>query len=59
MGVSSDIDGKFEINVPPQGRTLVVSSLGMETVEYAIPINLDRSVTIVLPYEQNFLDLNK
>ena len=56
VGVSSDIDGKFEINVPPQGRTLVVSSLGMETVEYAIPINLDRSVTIVLPYEQNFLD---
>ena len=56
IGVSCDVDGKFEVSIPSQGRTLVVSSLGMETVEYALPLNLDRSITIVLPYEQNFLD---
>ena len=36
-GVSADIDGNFIIDVPSQGRTLIISSLGMETVEYQIP----------------------
>ena len=55
-GASADIDGKFVIDVPSQGRTLVFSSLGMESVEYDIPLNPDGSITITLPYEQNFLD---
>ena len=40
VGVSTDLDGRFEIQVPQQGRTLIFSSLGMETVEYAIPQRL-------------------
>ena len=37
VGVSTDLDGKFEISVPQNAKTLVFSSLGMETVEYVIP----------------------
>ena len=56
LGVSSDLDGKFEISVPREGRTLIVSSLGMADYEYAIPANTERTITITLSYEQNFLD---
>ena len=56
VGVSTDLDGKFEINVPAKGKTLVFSSLGMETVEYAIPQRLGGGIKISLGYEENFLD---
>lgn len=55
-GVSADLDGKFEINVPEKARTLVVSSLGMESYEYAIPVKPQSVIEITLSYEQNFLD---
>ena len=55
-GVSADIDGKFEISVPVKGKTLVFSSLGMETVEYVIPEQIGRDIEISLEYERNFLD---
>ena len=55
-GVSADLDGKFEINVPEKARTLVVSSLGMASYEYAIPLKPQANVEITLEYEQNFLD---
>ena len=56
-GVSTDIDGKFEITVPKGGRTLVITSLGMESYEYAVPVRQQNSpVEITLSFERNFLD---
>lgn len=55
-GVSADLDGKFEISVPDKARTLVISSLGMASYEYAIPVKPQANIEITLEYEQNFLD---
>lgn len=56
VGVSTDLDGKFEISVPQNAKTLVFSSLGMETVEYVIPQRIGGGIEITLGYEENFLD---
>lgn len=56
VGVSTDLDGRFEISVPQKGKTLVFSSLGMETVEYEIPQRGADKVEISLDYEQNSLE---
>lgn len=55
-GVSTDMDGKFEVEVPSKVNTLVVSSLGMETVEYGIPRVIKGLVQITLKYENTSLD---
>jgi len=36
VGVSTDIDGKFNISVPNEAKTLVVSFLGYATKEVEI-----------------------
>ncbi len=36
IGVSTSVDGRFSLNVPESGGTLVVSSIGMATQEVAI-----------------------
>ena len=56
VGVSTDLDGKFEISVPQNAMTLVFSSLGMETVECPIPKRIGGGIEISLGYEENFLD---
>jgi hypothetical protein len=35
-GVSTSVDGRFTLNVPETGGTLVISSVGMTTQEVAI-----------------------
>lgn len=41
IGVSTDIDGKFSINVPNDNKTLVFSFIGMKTVEKQATANMD------------------
>jgi TonB-linked SusC/RagA family outer membrane protein len=36
VGTVTDIDGKFQLNVPAEGRKIVVSYVGMQTQEVAI-----------------------
>lgn len=36
----TDIDGKYKINIPPSGKTLVASYIGMETQEIVIKTGL-------------------
>ena len=52
-GTSSDVDGKFSINVP-RNATLVVSSIGYRTIE----INVDGHATlkVALEPDREFLD---
>ena len=35
-GTITDLDGKFEMNIPADAKVLVFSCLGMETVEVAV-----------------------
>lgn len=46
VGVATDNDGKFRINVPEGGETLVVSFIGYKTQEVAISFN--QPITIVM-----------
>ena len=55
-GVSTGVDGRFRIEIPSDGLTLVFSSLGMQSVEYAVPRNVKGDVEITLSYEDTFLD---
>ncbi len=56
QGVSTDLDGRFEIEIPQQAQTLVFSSLGMESAEYIIPRVIKGDIKITLDYESTFLD---
>ena len=55
-GVSTDLDGRFEIEIPQHAQTLVFSSLGMESAEYIIPRVIKGDIKITLDYESTFLD---
>jgi len=52
-GVSTDIDGKFTLNVPNDAKTIVVSYLGYATKEVAVS---DSPLTIELTEESNKLE---
>ncbi|MFM2228786.1 MAG: Vitamin transporter BtuB [Bacteroidota bacterium] len=52
-GVSTDIDGKFTLNVPNDAKTIVVSYLGYATKEVAVS---DSPLTIELAEESNKLE---
>ena len=52
VGVSTDIDGKFSLNVPAGVKTLVVSFVGMVSQEVAVKPNLH----IVLDSDSQILD---
>ena len=52
-GVSTDIDGKFSINVDNDVKTIVVSYLGYATQEIAVS---DKPLTIELSEESNKLE---
>lgn len=56
QGVSTDLDGSFEIEIPQHAQTLVFSSLGMESAEYIIPRVIKGDIKITLDYESTFLD---
>ena len=56
QGVSTDLDGRFEIEIPQHAQTLVFSSLGMESAEYIIPRVIKGDIKITLDYESTFLD---
>ncbi|MGF7080180.1 TonB-dependent receptor [Mucilaginibacter sp. UYCu711] len=45
-GIATDVEGKFSLNVPDGGETLVVSSIGYKTQE--VPINFNQPMTIIL-----------
>ncbi|MBP1616768.1 MAG: SusC/RagA family TonB-linked outer membrane protein [Bacteroidetes bacterium] len=52
VGVSTDIDGKYSISVPQNGKTLVISLIGSKTKEMAVGDNLK----IVLENDSRALD---
>ena len=56
QGVSTDLDGRFEIEIPQHAQTLVFSSLGMESAEYIIPRVIKGDIKITLDYESTFID---
>jgi TonB-linked SusC/RagA family outer membrane protein len=53
IGTSTDLDGKFSMNVPDDAKTLVVSFIGFQPTEVAIS---DSPLTIVLQEGANTLD---
>lgn len=52
VGISTDIDGNFELNVPAGVKTLVVSFVGMNTQEVAVKPN----VFVTLESDSQVLD---
>jgi len=52
VGASTDIDGKYSISVPQNGKTLVISLIGSKTKEMAVGDNLK----IVLENDSRALD---
>ena len=56
VGVTTGLDGEWELEVPAGGFTLVFSSLGMETLEYALPRVLKGNIDVTLKEESTFLD---
>lgn len=46
IGVTSDIDGNYSLEIPDNAETLIFSFIGMETQE--IPINGQNSINVVL-----------
>ena len=55
IGVSTDVDGKYSIDIPDaKGKTLVFSCIGMATKE--ILIGQNTTVNITLEEDTNFLD---
>jgi TonB-linked SusC/RagA family outer membrane protein len=53
IGTSTDLDGRFELNVPKENNTLIVSFIGFETQEVLIN---QSQLTIVLKVEANTLN---
>ena len=57
IGTTTDIDGRFSIEVPEEVMSLRISSLGMEPAEYMIPRNGDEeNIRIILKYEEIILE---
>ncbi|HDZ13298.1 hypothetical protein LCGC14_0901260 [marine sediment metagenome] len=54
VGVQSDFDGNYELNVPDGGNTLVFSYLGFKTMEF--PINGKSVINVVLENDSSALD---
>ncbi len=54
-GVSTDIDGKFSIDVTPAIKSLTFSFIGMETKEVTIPKE-DKEMVVVMKVEVGELD---
>lgn len=55
-GVITGVDGRYELEIPSGGHTLVFSCLGMETLEYALPRVIQGNINITLEEESTFLD---
>lgn len=56
VGTVADLDGHFTLPLPDGVKTVVVSSVGMETLEYDVTGSKLTGVVIVLEFEQNTLD---
>lgn len=52
IGVITDFEGKFQLNVPSDKRTLVISLIGMKTVE----VNATPNMTVVMQDNTALLD---
>ena len=56
VGTVADLDGHFSMNLPEGVRTVSISSLGMETLDYDVTKGKLTGLVIILEYEQNTLD---
>ncbi|MEE1946729.1 SusC/RagA family TonB-linked outer membrane protein [Pedobacter sp. KR3-3] len=54
VGATTGVDGKFTLRVPANGKTLLISYLGYNTQEVAIPAN--NSVNVSLTLDSKTLD---
>lgn len=56
IGAITGLDGRYEIEIPSEGHTLVFSCLGMEVLEYALPRIIKDNINVTLEEEAAFLD---
>lgn len=54
VGIATDMDGNYQINVPSQESVLVFSSIGF--INYEITVGTQRSINVVLKLDTESLD---
>lgn len=56
VGTTADLDGKFNVTLPPSARSVTFSSIGMKNVTMLITQGKTTDVTIVMESADNHLD---
>lgn len=57
VGTTTDINGKFEININQNFKTLIFSSVGFKKLEYTLKSNRDFNITIMLEDVENLQEI--
>lgn len=56
VGTTADLDGKFNVTLPPSARSVTFSSIGMKNLTVLITQGKTTDVTIVMESADNHLD---
>lgn len=54
VGISTDMDGKFELNIPESSKTLIIKMIGFKTLE--VKIGVQAEFDIVIEEETSMMD---
>ena len=56
VGTTTDLDGRFSLNLPSEAKSVTFSSVGMKGITYLLIPGRTEDVRIVMEYEENQLD---